>query len=45
MRRPALAEQIAAGAFVVDPPATSFSEVESAWNAPLAPGGRIVFVP
>jgi len=40
---PALAEQISAGAFVVDPLATPLSDVESAWNAPTAPGQRIVF--
>jgi NADPH:quinone reductase-like Zn-dependent oxidoreductase len=40
---PELAEQITAGAFVVDPVRTPLSEVESAWNAPTAPGQRIVF--
>ena len=42
---PELAEQISAGAFVVDPVPTPLSEVESAWNAPTAPGQRVVFMP
>jgi NADPH:quinone reductase-like Zn-dependent oxidoreductase len=40
---PALAEQITAGAFVVDPVSTPLSDVESAWNAPTGPGQRVVF--
>jgi NADPH:quinone reductase-like Zn-dependent oxidoreductase len=40
---PALAEQITAGSFRVDPAQTPLSEVESAWNLALAPGRRIVF--
>ena len=40
---PGLADQITAGAFVVDPLPTPLSEVESAWNTPTAPGQRIVF--
>jgi hypothetical protein len=42
---PGLAEQITAGAFAVDPLLTPLSDVESAWNAPTAPGQRIVFTP
>jgi len=42
---PELAEQISAGAFVVDPVPTPLSEVEFAWNAPTAPGQRVVFMP
>jgi NADPH:quinone reductase-like Zn-dependent oxidoreductase len=40
---PELAQQITAGTFVVDPVPTPLSEVEAAWNAPTAPGQRIVF--
>jgi len=40
---PELAEQITAGTFAVDPVSTPLSEVEAAWNAPTAPGQRIVF--
>jgi NADPH:quinone reductase-like Zn-dependent oxidoreductase len=40
---PELAEQITAGTFVVDPVSTPLSDVEAAWNAPTAPGQRIVF--
>jgi len=42
---PELAHQISAGTFVVDPLSTPLSDVESAWNAPIAPGQRIVFTP
>jgi len=42
---PELARQISAGTFVVDPLSTPLSDVESAWNAPIAPGQRIVFTP
>jgi NADPH:quinone reductase-like Zn-dependent oxidoreductase len=42
---PALAAQITAGAFKVDPVPTPLSDVESAWNAPIAAGQRIVFTP
>lgn len=41
---PELAAQITAGAFKVNPVPTSLSDVESAWEAPIAPGQRIVFV-
>jgi len=40
---PALAEQIGAGALLVDPVPVPLSDVESAWEVPVAPGGRIVF--
>jgi NADPH:quinone reductase-like Zn-dependent oxidoreductase len=40
---PALAEQIGAGTFAVDPIQTPLSDVESAWSASIAPGRRIVF--
>jgi NADPH:quinone reductase-like Zn-dependent oxidoreductase len=42
---PALAAQITAGAFKVDPVPTALSDVESAWNAPTGAGQRIVFTP
>ncbi len=42
---PALAEQITAGRFHLDPLAVPLSEVESAWHRPTAPGQRIVFTP
>jgi NADPH:quinone reductase-like Zn-dependent oxidoreductase len=41
---PELAAQITAGTLVVDPLPTALSDVESAWNAPTAPGRRVVFV-
>jgi NADPH:quinone reductase-like Zn-dependent oxidoreductase len=40
---PELAAQISADAFTVDPVVTPLSDVASAWNAPSAPGQRIVF--
>jgi NADPH:quinone reductase-like Zn-dependent oxidoreductase len=40
---PELADRITAGRFVVEPVAMPLSDVESAWNAPTAPGQRIVF--
>jgi NADPH:quinone reductase-like Zn-dependent oxidoreductase len=40
---PELADQITAGNFVVEPVSRLLSEVESAWNAPAAPGKRVVF--
>jgi hypothetical protein len=42
---PELAAQITAGAIAVDALATPLSEVKEAWNAPIAPGQRIVFMP
>jgi NADPH:quinone reductase-like Zn-dependent oxidoreductase len=42
---PALAAEIAAGAFTVDAAPLSLSEVETAWDAPIAPGRRVVFTP
>jgi NADPH:quinone reductase-like Zn-dependent oxidoreductase len=41
---PELADQITAGTFMVDPVPTPLSDVESAWEAPTAPGQRIVFI-
>jgi NADPH:quinone reductase-like Zn-dependent oxidoreductase len=40
---PELADQITAGTFVVDPVSRPLSDVEPTWNAPAAPGQRIVF--
>jgi NADPH:quinone reductase-like Zn-dependent oxidoreductase len=42
---PALAAQITAGSLAVDPLPTPLRDVESAWQAPTAPGQRIVFIP
>lgn len=42
---PALAREIATGAYAVDAVPTPLSEVETAWNAPVETGRRIVFVP
>jgi NADPH:quinone reductase-like Zn-dependent oxidoreductase len=42
---PALAAEISTGTYTIDAVATPLAQVESAWNAPLAPGQRIVFVP
>jgi hypothetical protein len=42
---PALAEQISAHSFSIEPLATPLEDVESAWQQPTAPGRRIVFVP
>jgi hypothetical protein len=39
---PELAEQITAGTFIVDPVSRPLTDVEAAWNAPTAPGQRIV---
>jgi NADPH:quinone reductase-like Zn-dependent oxidoreductase len=40
---PELADQITAGAFMIDPTSMPLSDVESAWSTPTAPGQRIVF--
>ncbi len=40
---PALAAQITAGNFAVEPVAIPLSDVESAWNAETQPGQRVVF--
>ena len=40
---PELAEQISAGRFVLEPLPRALSDVETAWDAPSAPGQRIVF--
>ncbi len=42
---PALAAEISTGTYSIDAVSTPLSDVETAWNAPLAPGQRIVFVP
>jgi NADPH:quinone reductase-like Zn-dependent oxidoreductase len=42
---PALADAIAAGAFTVNAAPLPLSEVEAAWDAPVAPGRRVVFTP
>jgi NADPH:quinone reductase-like Zn-dependent oxidoreductase len=42
---PALAHEIAAGTVEVDAEPVPLAEVESAWNAPLTTGRRLVFVP
>jgi len=42
---PALAAEISTGTYAIDAVSTSLSEVQETWNAPIAPGQRIVFVP
>lgn len=42
---PALAAEVAAGNIEVDAEPRPLAEVEAAWNAPLATGKRLVFVP
>ncbi|MFC1411572.1 zinc-binding alcohol dehydrogenase family protein [Streptacidiphilus sp. N1-1] len=42
---PALAAEITRGTLAVDPVAVPLSQVEQAWNAPTAPGRRIVLTP
>jgi NADPH:quinone reductase-like Zn-dependent oxidoreductase len=42
---PALAAEIAAGTLTVNAVPQPLSEVETAWNAPSAPGARVVFTP
>lgn len=42
---PALAAEITAGTFTVDAVPLPLSRVETAWGAPVAAGGRIVFTP
>jgi NADPH:quinone reductase-like Zn-dependent oxidoreductase len=42
---PALAREVDAGNLAVDAEPIPLAEVESAWNAPVAPGRRLVFVP
>jgi len=42
---PALAAEISTGTYTIDAVPTPLSHVEAAWNAPVAPGQRIVFVP
>ncbi len=40
---PALADQISAGTFAVEPVPIPLSDVESVWHSETAPGGRVVF--
>ena len=42
---PALAAELSAGTFTVDAAPVPLSDVETAWNAPTAPGRRIVLTP
>ena len=42
---PALAAEITAGTLTVNAASLALSQVEAAWNAPTAPGQRIVFTP
>jgi NADPH:quinone reductase-like Zn-dependent oxidoreductase len=42
---PALAHEVNAGNLAVDAEPIPLAEVEAAWNAPVAPGRRLVFVP
>ena len=42
---PALAAEITTGTYAIDAVSTPLSEVQTTWNAPTAPGQRIVFVP
>jgi NADPH:quinone reductase-like Zn-dependent oxidoreductase len=42
---PALAAEVSTGTYAVNAVPTPLSEVQTTWNAPVAPGQRIVFVP
>ena len=42
---PALAAGITTGTYAIDAVSTPLSQVQATWNAPIAPGQRIVFVP
>jgi NADPH:quinone reductase-like Zn-dependent oxidoreductase len=42
---PDLAREISSGTFTIDALSTPLYDVETAWNAPVEPGHRIVFVP
>jgi len=42
---PALAGEISTGTYTIDAVPIPLSHVRTAWNAPVAPGQRIVFVP
>lgn len=42
---PSLVNEIATGTLTVDPLPIPLAQVESAWNAPIAPGKRLVFLP
>jgi NADPH:quinone reductase-like Zn-dependent oxidoreductase len=42
---PALAHEISTRSYTIEAVATPLSQVQTAWNAHLAPGQRIVFVP
>ncbi len=42
---PALAAEISTGTYAIAAVATPLSQVATSWNAPVAPGQRVVFVP
>jgi NADPH:quinone reductase-like Zn-dependent oxidoreductase len=42
---PALAAEISTGTYTIDAVSAPLSHVQTTWNAPVAPGRRIVFVP
>jgi NADPH:quinone reductase-like Zn-dependent oxidoreductase len=42
---PALAAEISTGTYTIDAVSAPLSHVQTTWNAPVAPGQRIVFVP
>jgi NADPH:quinone reductase-like Zn-dependent oxidoreductase len=42
---PTLAAEISTGTYTIDAVSTPLSHVEAIWNAPVAPGRRIVFIP
>lgn len=42
---PALAGEISAGTYAIDAVAVPLNQVQATWNAPVAPGQRVVFVP
>ena len=42
---PALAAQIGAGAFTVGAAPVALAQVEAIWEAPAAPGRRVVLTP
>jgi NADPH:quinone reductase-like Zn-dependent oxidoreductase len=42
---PGLAAEISTGSYTIDAVSTPLSEVATTWNAPVAPGQRIVYVP
>ncbi len=42
---PALAAEISTGTYTIDAVPTPLSQVQAVWDAPVAPGQRVVFVP